>query len=298
MPADAEAAGTTLAAFPWMDDVTAALALEGLEALQLGRGPHADLLAVSLSTTDAVGHRFGPDSRELHDQVLRVDRVIGAFIDSVYKLRDSSRVVFALTSDHGVAPIPELHFREGGDRRGRVDIEPVLDAHKQRLAARGVDSAAIDFEYGLLFLDRQALAGRRVGADSLLRALAEDLRAVPGVLRVDVRAELARAPASDTIARRWRHAIPDDLPAELVVTQRPYYYWASFARWGGATGASHGSVHTYDTHVPVIFYGPGFRAGKHGEYARVVDMAPTLARALGVRPTERLDGVVLERALK
>ena len=68
--------------FPWMDEVTLALALEGVNALNLGRGPQPDLLAVSLSTTDAVGHRYGPDSREIHDQVLRLDRALGVFLDS------------------------------------------------------------------------------------------------------------------------------------------------------------------------------------------------------------------------
>ena len=66
-----------------------------------------NLLAVSLSTSDAVGHAFGPDSREVHDQHLRLDRWLGAFLDSLYRLRDSSRVLIALTSDHGVAPIPD-----------------------------------------------------------------------------------------------------------------------------------------------------------------------------------------------
>ena len=73
-----------------------------------------DFLAVSLSTTDAVGHRYGPDSRELHDQVLRVDRYLGQLIDSLYQLRDSSRMLFALSADHGVAPYPELHFAAAG----------------------------------------------------------------------------------------------------------------------------------------------------------------------------------------
>ena len=64
------------------------------------------ILAISLSATDYIGHKYGPDSREIHDQILRLDRTLGRFLDSLYTLRDSSRVLIALTSDHGVAPLP------------------------------------------------------------------------------------------------------------------------------------------------------------------------------------------------
>jgi hypothetical protein len=272
LPTDSAAAAEELASFPWMDQMTLDLALAGVEAMQLGRGPQTDVLAVSLSTTDAVGHRAGPDSKELHDQVLRVDRMLGAFFDSLYALRDSTRIVVALTADHGVAPFPELHFPGTDPKRGRVD-------------------EALDFEYGMLFLDREAFARAGVNADSTVRALAADLRRVPGMLRVDLRAELApKAARGDRIAERWLRSIPEELPVALVATQRPYHYWTDFAHWKGMTYATHGAPHEYDTHVPVVFYGAPFRAGRYTERARVVDMAPTLAEAL--------DGVVLRRALR
>ena len=91
-----------------MDELVVAFALNGVEALQLGKGPQTDLLAVSLSATDVIGHRFGPDSREIHDQVLRVDRAVGVLLDSLFKLRDPSTVTVVLAADHGVGTIPEL----------------------------------------------------------------------------------------------------------------------------------------------------------------------------------------------
>jgi hypothetical protein len=115
LSANPDSAALALPSFPWMDQVTLDMALAGLEAMQLGRGPQTDVLAVSLSTTDAVGHRYGPDSREIHDQVVRLDRMLGVFLDSLYATRDSSRVVIALTSDHGVTPFPEIrHGADGG----------------------------------------------------------------------------------------------------------------------------------------------------------------------------------------
>ena len=155
--------------YPVMDSLTAQFALAGLSAMNLGRGPQTDLLAVSFSTTDAVGHRFGPDSRELHDQIVRLDRYLGIFIDSLYRIRDSSRIVFALTADHGVAPYPELRAQREHVPAERVDVNPALLQAIGRLRAAHGDTTAIDFEEGMVTIDRAAYvrarsqARRRIG---------------------------------------------------------------------------------------------------------------------------------------
>src|SRR5205085_240245 len=105
---------------PWMDEITAAFALNGVNELKLGLGNGTDVLAMSLSTTDAIGHRYGPDSRELHDQLLRLDRTLGKFLDSLFVLRDSSTIILALSADHGVTPFPGLHFAGTDSLRGKV----------------------------------------------------------------------------------------------------------------------------------------------------------------------------------
>ena len=80
-------------------------------------------------------------------------------------------------------------------------------------------------------------------------------------------------------------------PVEVVVTLQPYNYWSR-------SNATHGTPHDYDAHVPVLFYGSPFKAGKYDEFARVVDMAPTLASVLGATPLEKLDGHILRSALR
>ena len=279
--------------FPWMDDVTVDLALAGVTAMELGKGPTIDVLAVSLSTTDAVGHRYGPDSRELHDQVLRVDRALGRLIDSLYKLRDSTRVVFALSADHGVAPFPELHFSGTDPDRGRVDPRPVIDSARSALAARGVEGDALLLQSGIISLDRARLAVRGVNADSVVESVRRAMLQRHGVLRVDRVPQLAAAAArGDKIARRWLHSVPPDLHAVLTVTLEPYFYWYT-TRY-----ATHGTPHDYDAHIPMLFMGPMFVPGTYAGPVRSVDIAPTLAAAIGIEPTEPVDGRVLMEALR
>jgi predicted AlkP superfamily pyrophosphatase or phosphodiesterase len=292
MPNDSAQAAGALAGFPAMDQVTLELALEGVNALRLGAGPATDLLAVSLSTTDAIGHAYGPDSREIHDQILRLDRSLGAFLDSLYKLRDPARVLLVLTADHGVGPYPELHFPGTDPARGRADLAPVVNAARKAVTDRGAHEDAVDFESGMLLLDRPALARAGVNADSLSRALVAQLAKVPGVMRVYRRDEIATLAPRDKYARRWLHATPDDLPAVAFVTLQPNFYYAS-VRY-----ATHGTPHDYDSRVPIVFYGAPFKPGKYAAFARTVDIAPTLAQVLGISPAEPIDGVPLGAALR
>ena len=293
MPADASQAAASFSGFPMMDQLTLSLALEGVRQMKLGAGPVTDLLAVSLSTTDAVGHRFGPDSREIHDQIIRLDRYLGAFFDTLFTLRDSTRIVFALTADHAVSPLPGTKSRYPNQGAGYVNPTPAIVPLFASLRASGVDTSAFAFDEGILYLDEAALTKAGLRADAVARTFATEVMKVPGVLRVDRVSTLSQKDTStDYVARRWLHQLPPDVPAIAVVTLKPYWYWP------GYNFATHGSPHDSDANVPIIFYGAGIKPGKNTRRALVVDIAPTLAAVLGVHPMERLDGHPLREAIK
>jgi len=149
------------------------------------------------------------------------------------------------------------------------------------------------FDGGVLELDKPALAKARIDQDSLIRALRADFLRVPGVARADRISELTKADTvSDAIARRWLHMFSDEDRAALVVTLAQYNYWLTY------TLAQHGSPNDVDAHVPVLFYGSRIKPGRHPEFARVVDMAPTLAAIVHVTPQEKLDGHILQNAIR
>lgn len=293
IPADPAQAAASLSAFPMMDQLTLSFALEGVRQMRLGAGPGTDLLAVSLSTADAVGHRFGPDSREIHDHIIRLDRYLGAFLDTLFTIRDSTRIVLAITSDHGVSPLPRTKSRYPNQGAGHVNLGPAIVPLFASLRAAGVDTGAFWFDEGILYLDEGALTRVGLRADAVTRTFATEVMKVPGVLRVDRFATLAQKDtSSDHVARRWLHQIPPEEPAAAVVTLRPYWYWQ------GVNFATHGSPHDPDANVPIIFYGAGIKPGRNTRRALVVDIAPTLAAIIGVRPMERLDGHPLREAIR
>ncbi len=279
--------------FPWMDEITVAFALNGVNALKLGLGNGTDVLSVSLSTTDAVGHRYGPDSKELHDHLLRLDRMLGKFLDSLFVLRDSSTIILALSSDHGVQPFPGLRFPGTDPLRGKVNIKPLMDTTRSRLLALGVESDVLDFESGMVVLDKARLRAKGLNVDSVVRSLHSAWSKLPGVQAVYRKEDLPRLAASgNVIARRWLHAIPENLDAVLGVSLKPYHYWST------VNYATHGTPNQLDAWVPLVFAGGPFKAGRYTTAVHTVDVAPTLAAALGIRPIEAVDGRVLREALR
>jgi predicted AlkP superfamily pyrophosphatase or phosphodiesterase len=293
VPVDSARAAGSLPGTPFMDEVLAAFALEGVERLNLGKGPETDLLAISFSSTDYIGHAYGPDSREIHDQILRLDRTLGRLFDSLFKLRDRGRVIVALTADHGVTPFPELSQNRYSPPPRRVNVWPALAAARAVLQRACADTAAADLESGSLIIERN-----RAGVSAALINAAADsfvavARRIPGVLLSERFGALAtRDLGKDAIARRWIQMFPPDVPVEAVVVLTPGSYWDPFSI------ALHGTPHDDDSHVPILFFGAPFKPGSYPQFARTVDLAPTLAQVLGVSPTEPLDGRVLTAALR
>jgi arylsulfatase A-like enzyme len=226
--------------------------------------------------------------------VIRLDRSLGAFLDTLFTLRDSSRIVIALTSDHGITPLPGSNSPSTPNPGARyVDTRPVRATHMARMHAAGIDTMAVDYADGLLsIVDTTSFARRRLSVDSVVRVFAADLRQVDGVHRADLLRDLAQGDTvQDMIARRWLHTVAPGGAVRLVTTLDRFNYW----HW--ATNVTHGSPWEQDAWVPLVLWGAPFRRGRYEAPVRVVDLAPTLAAVLGIAPTEPVDGVVLRELL-
>src|SRR5712691_617614 len=194
LPADSVLAAAAVAGVPAMDSLTLLFALEGFEALRLGR-KGTDLLAVSLSTTDAIGHAYGPDSREIHDQVLRLDRYLAWFLKRLTDRVGRDNIVVVLTADHGMTSYPERTRAKTGGAAYRVALDTVITAVNRDLdrvaGAGGPAREWLEFDTGMLLLrDNGRLAGLGIKTDSILEALTARIVRVQGVARVTKPADL------------------------------------------------------------------------------------------------------------
>ena len=297
LPPDELSASNIVIGYPFMDELTLDFAMRGVNAMKLGQRGQTDLLSVSLSTTDAVGHRWGPESREMHDNVLRLDAALGVFLDSLSTLVGRERLAVVFTADHGVAPSPDFRAASvNNDGAGRVMLDDFDAAIRSSavVAARGeFPLEALNFDGNTLTVDRSIITDRDRDIRAIAQAFKKDAQKVPGVLRVDLLEDLARADTvRDHIARRWLHMFRPGGDVIAVVTLTPY------SILGTGNVATHGSPHDYDAHVPLIFWGSAFNTMHSDSLVRVVDIGPTLAALLSVPVTEQVDGRVLQQAFR
>lgn len=285
MPADSADLVSRIIRSPWMDSLTLDLALDGVRTLRLGRRGAPDLLVVSLSTTDEIGHDWGPDSREMHDQMLRLDHWLGWFLDSLGTMVPRSRTVFALSADHGAPSIPAYTREVKHQKADAYWIRDLVPRLRRELEGRWKTRFGFDLQYGLLSADVPALRARGVNVDSLSNAIARDLEARPQVLRAYTPQTLARAPKSDVIAQRWRRQVPPDHQWLAIAVLRPEFIWSSSGL------SNHGTPELHDVEVPIVIAGSGIRHAVYDRPVRTTSIGPTLAKAIGVTPTEPVDGV-------
>lgn len=278
IPDDPARAASALVNFPVMDSLTLDVALAGTAALHLGQRNGADFLAISLSTTDAIGHKWGPGSREIHDQVLRLDHWLGWFLDSLSRMVPLDQVVISVTADHGVTEYPEA------GNGGRISLRTITRQLNSDARARWRIDLGAGEDDGLLSGDFDALAARGVNIDSLADAVAEQVRTMAGVRKVFTPKSLAKA-GNDLDAARWRRQIVPGTSWLVALAIEPGWVFGT-----GRTSTAHGTTNPDDVNVPILFRVPDVAAARVERTARTVDIAPTLAKLLGVTPTQALEG--------
>jgi predicted AlkP superfamily pyrophosphatase or phosphodiesterase len=272
---------------PLSDAALVELALAAADGLQLGRRGTTDYLAIGFSALDYVGHKFGPDSAEVEDLLLRLDESLGMLLAGLEASLGPDGFVLALTADHGVSPIPE-GVRAAGLDAGRVSTEDLAAGVEELLVTRlGPGRYVAAMTHTDLYFAPGVY--ERIDAAGLLPAVADRLAKGPGVERVFRKEQLAGPAGDDASLRAHARSYHPDRSGDLVVSWKPY--WIS-----SSDGATHGTERAYDTRVPILLYGPGIRTGRYLTEAHPVDVAPTLAFLSGViLPSP--EGRVLSEAL-
>ncbi len=273
------------------NDLLVSLAEVALENEGLGTRATTDILAVSFSCNDAVGHGRGPHSAHVHDITLRTDRAIGRLLEAVDRRVGLEHTLVVLTADHGVAPVPEQmkEWKMPGGRFSRAALEGSAMATLE--AAFGPGPWLEGRAGSALYLNRDLIAEKGLDPAKVQRVLAAGLEAVPPTWRAYTRDQLieGRVPP-DPWSRRVLVSFHRERSGDVELLLEPY--WMS-----GASGTTHGTAYSYDTHIPLVLMGPGIRPGRYDGSVVLNDLAPTLTTLLGVETPSGSSGRALAEIL-
>ncbi len=273
---------------PLSDEYLGRMALSVATDLHFGTTSATDFLAVSFSALDLVGHIYGPNSHEVQDVLVRLDRTIGALLTGLDRLVGRGNYVVALTADHGVAPTTAWAMQQGVGG-GRIPARAIPDAAQKAITALlGPGRWVSRLLNGELYLENGASSALRA-TPGAIDAVKEALRSVPGVEQVYVAEDMA--PGRHGASNSATLGAASHMPArsgDFSIVYAPYWLV------GQPGGANHGTPHPYDRHVPVILSGRGIRRGEQTRTATPLDIAPTLASLIGVRMPHAQGRVLVE----
>jgi hypothetical protein len=269
---------------PYGNELLLELVERAIDAEKLGTNDVPDLLCVSFSSNDPIGHCWGPDSQEVLDVTLRSDLIVKELLAYLDAKVGAGRYVLALTADHGVCPLPEVARKQGKEaaRISPAMLSAAADEFlDQRFGMRKEKTPWVEATAGpWVYLNRDLIQRRGLKVADVEVTLAGWLAKQEGVQAVYTRAADGGSPEGDAIGQSVRRSFHPDRCGDLYVLQRPYYVFSLPL----GTGTTHGTPHPYDTHVPLLVYGAGIRSGIRKEAVTPQAAAVILAEVLGIKP--------------
>ena len=279
---------------PFADDYQLQFAKELVLYEKLGAGSATDLLVISLSANDILGHQVGPDSPQMRSMALELDTSLAEFFGFLGHQIGMANVWMALSADHGIAPLPEfaktlrLPAANLDARALREQVNSLLSKKYSKKA-----DYLVDLDYPLAWLSEDAFAGTPAGKkESDAEADAGEAMKLAGFTGYFTKSQLARGetPATE-VGRRYSHSYSPEGGWYVIGIPSPFHV-------GITKGTDHETPFSYDTHVPLAFYGLAFQPGTYRTHAEPVDLAVTLASLLGINAPAQATGRVLTEALQ
>jgi predicted AlkP superfamily pyrophosphatase or phosphodiesterase len=279
---------------PFMNQIELDFAAHAIRSERLGQGPETDLLTLSLSVNDYVGHAYGPYSKQVADTTLRSDRDLAAFFEDLDKQVGLENVWIAFSADHGVAPSPAFiqEHKLGIGMAQPATVRTV--AEKALTQAFGPGPWIEDEDESYLFLNRDTLKKRNVPESKAEEVAAEAAVSLPDVAAAFTRTQFLTGSLPDSaIARKAANSFNAKRSGDVFRVSMPFAVAAPTM-----TGTTHGTPWNYDTQVPLIFWGSAFKPGFYANSCQPVDLAATLAALLGLTQPSGSQGTPLVQSFK
>ncbi|MGA2625333.1 MAG: alkaline phosphatase family protein [Bacteroidota bacterium] len=281
---------------PFSTEILLQFARRAFVRESLGVRGVTDMLCISISATDIVGHAFGPNSHEVFDNMLRTDRMIAEFLAFLKQKIGLDNCVIAVSADHGIAPIPEYKMKESPDvRTARISTKEITARATRALDhAFGQSSSSwvtqtID---GQIYLNENTAKEKGLSLQNIRGVLKDSLTDSFPIDKAYTADELSKEHDDGCFCERVKRSFYPSRSGDILILVKPFCIIDS-----SPTGTNHGMPYTYDTHVLLILAGKGVRQGVYNDAVSPIDIAPTLAAILGIEPPPQCEGNVLGEAI-
>ncbi len=282
---------------PFGNELLVNFAKTAIVAEKLGQTDKVDLLCLSFSSNDLVGHCWGPDSQEVLDISLRSDRMIADLLNFLDEKVGKGKYVFAVSADHGVCPLPEFAEKQG-HATGRAAPEILTSLAEDHLnraflsAGEKISWFEVPNKYNAwVYLNRGAVKSLNLDQSKVERSLADWMSAQPGILKAFTRTELMDPKSSDDtrLFEMTKKSFRPESSGDVMAVLKPYHLFSPPLLSKDPTKiesfrTSHGTPHDYDTHVPLLVMGPRIQPGTRDDRIAPQAMAAILSESLRIPP--------------
>jgi predicted AlkP superfamily pyrophosphatase or phosphodiesterase len=276
---------------PYGNSLTADFALAAMEGEGLGEDAITDFLAISFSSTDYVGHQFGVNSKEIQDTYLRLDQDIDRLLMALDKKVGTGEYLVFLTADHGAVDVPG-YLRDQKIPAGYMDSQGMSAKFKEFMSFTYGDANLIkNFSNAQFFLDHEVIKNLDLKVEEVQQAIGQELLSYDGIINVYTGHQMMQNEYTYGIPYIMQNGYNQKRSGDVLLVLDPavVYY--------PETGSTHGSPFSYDTHVPLLFYGKGIPKGSTVERTEITDIAPTIATLLGIAFPNGTTGSPIEEVL-
>jgi predicted AlkP superfamily pyrophosphatase or phosphodiesterase len=290
---------------PAGDELTLDFTKTLIENENVGQGDDVDFLAVSFSSTDYIGHLFGPSSLESEDNILRLDRILAELFEFVDKKVGLENTLIVLSADHGAPEAPE-YMTSIGMEAGRFDFAYFREQgplNKVLMERFGRDDLIATHSHPYLYLNMAAIDEAKLDIEEVERFIADEVMKIPGIAYAQTRSDLlagriSNAPLQVQIRRNFHPSRSGNI--HMIQEQYWFLHSTDEAQKMGLDGiaAIHGSPWTYDTYVPIFFAGNGIPAQTITRRVSPTDIAPTIAKYLNIKFPSGSIGDPLEEVIE
>ncbi|HEX8428791.1 alkaline phosphatase PafA [Hymenobacter sp.] len=280
---------------PFGNSLTADFALEAIRAEQLGQRGQTDFLALSFSSTDYVGHQFGVNAIETEDTYLRLDRDLARLLEYLDKTVGKGQALVFLSADHGAAHNPDF-LRSQRIPAGSVGPRLMRDSLQQVLVKRhGAGQWVLSYENQQVYLNRPLIAQKNLNLRTFQDEVSDIMIGFAGVTRAITADDLQKSHWESGMLMYLENGYFPKRSGDVMVVLEPG--WLESYQYPVNKGTTHGSAGNYDTHIPLVFWGWHVKHGSSVVSARIIDIAPTLARWLHIQEPDGCTGTPLPEVL-